>query len=96
MAPAGSRYSDPAISRFTERMLTEDNYAQVSVLEHFAKERGISMLQLALGWLAAQPVVSTVIVGATSPEQVQANAACAEITLSTHDLTAIDEFTAAK
>jgi aryl-alcohol dehydrogenase-like predicted oxidoreductase len=93
-APSGSRYSDPAIARFAERMLTEQNYAQVAALERFAEERGLSMLQLALGWLAAQPVVSTVIVGATSPAQVQANAACADVELSTSDLAALDELTA--
>ncbi|MDA0256433.1 MAG: aldo/keto reductase [Chloroflexi bacterium] len=93
-APSGSRYGDPAIARFAERMLTEENYTQVAALQRFAEERGLSMLQLALGWLAAQPVVSTVIAGATSPEQVQANAACAEVVLSADDLAALDEVTA--
>jgi aryl-alcohol dehydrogenase-like predicted oxidoreductase len=93
-APEGSRYSDPAIARFAKRVMTEENYAKVTALESFAEERGLSMLQLALGWLVAQPVVSTVIVGATSPEQVQANAACAEIELSAEDLAALEELTA--
>lgn len=95
-APAGSRYSDPAIARFAERMLTEGNFAQVAAIERFASERGLSLLQLALGWLAAQPVVSTVIVGATSPEQVRENAECGDVVLSEEDLAALSELTASR
>jgi aryl-alcohol dehydrogenase-like predicted oxidoreductase len=46
----------------------------VADLEVFARSSGRSMTELALGWLAAQPAIPTVIAGATTPEQAQANA----------------------
>ena len=42
-------------------------------LEKYAAERGRSMLDVAIGGLAAQPAVASVIAGATKPEQVRAN-----------------------
>jgi aryl-alcohol dehydrogenase-like predicted oxidoreductase len=57
-----------------DRYLTPENFTAVEGLERFASEHGISLLQVAFGGLAAQPQVSSVIAGATSPEQVRANA----------------------
>ena len=91
--PAGARGGDPAVARFAPRVLNEGNFSTLAALEGFCSERGLSLLEVALGWLAAQPVVSTVIVGATSPEQVAANAACAEVALSAEDLAALDAIT---
>jgi aryl-alcohol dehydrogenase-like predicted oxidoreductase len=48
------------------------------------------MLQLAIGWLAEQPAVASVIAGATKPEQVRANALAAGWKISKEDLDAID------
>ena len=56
-------------------MLSEENFDRADRLTTYAAERGHSLLELAVGWLAGQSVVSTVICGATSPEQVRANAA---------------------
>jgi aryl-alcohol dehydrogenase-like predicted oxidoreductase len=57
----------------------------------FCDERGITMLQATFGWLLARPALSSVIAGATSPEQVRANAAAATAwTPTTADLDAID------
>lgn len=66
--------------------LVEENYEVVERLKAFAQERGISPVQIALTWLLARPTVSTVIPGASRPEQVYANAATGSIELSTHDL----------
>jgi aryl-alcohol dehydrogenase-like predicted oxidoreductase len=49
------------------------------------------LLELAFAGLAAQPAVASVIAGATKPEQVIANAATAERTLSAEDRAALDE-----
>lgn len=68
--PAGSKLSNPAMG---DRFLTPENFDRVEALERFANERGISLLQVAFGGLAAQPQVASVIAGATSPEQVEAN-----------------------
>ncbi|WCM56462.1 aldo/keto reductase [Microbacterium sp. EF45047] len=59
--------------------------------QRFCTERGITMLQATFGWLLAQPGVSSVIAGATSAAQVEANAAAADAWTPTgEDLAAID------
>ena len=58
-------------------------------LTAFAKERGHTLLELAFSWLAAQPTVASVIAGATSPEQVKANASAADWKLTAADLAEI-------
>ncbi|HUY98073.1 MAG TPA: aldo/keto reductase [Verrucomicrobiae bacterium] len=55
-------------------LLTPDAFDRVEGLERFAAARDLSMLQVAIGSLLSRPVVSSVIAGATSPEQVAANA----------------------
>jgi aryl-alcohol dehydrogenase-like predicted oxidoreductase len=51
---------------------------RLAALEAFAAARGLSLLDVAVGGLAAMPAVSSVIAGATSPEQVRANVAAGE------------------
>jgi aryl-alcohol dehydrogenase-like predicted oxidoreductase len=68
-APEGSRIA--AWGR--EESLTEEMFDVVEGLEAFAHSRGIDLLDVAIGGLAAQPAVSSVIAGATSREQVVAN-----------------------
>jgi len=63
----------------------------IEALEAFARDRGISILELAIGGLAAQPQVSSVIAGATRPEQIAANAAAGRWRPSDDDLKALAE-----
>ncbi len=85
--PAGTRgYNNP---RFAHR-LQPATLETVQRLNTWAHERGHSVGELALTWLAAQPAVSTVIAGTTRPEQVTANARAAEWKLSPADLQEID------
>jgi aryl-alcohol dehydrogenase-like predicted oxidoreductase len=65
--PAGSRLAG------SQERLTDERFDLVERLAGFAEERGRTILELALSWLASQPEVSTVIAGATSAEQVRAN-----------------------
>ena len=58
--------------------LSDRNFDRVEKLEAWATERGHSLLELAFAWLLGHPVVSSVIAGATRPEQVKSNAATAE------------------
>ena len=62
--------SSPGFQRFTER-----NWKIVAELEQVAKEAGISMAQVALNWVATQPGIASVIIGATKLEQLDANLA---------------------
>src|SRR3954464_11041200 len=75
-APTGSRLSEGG--RQADRTLTEGNYATLQRLERFADSHGHTVLELAIGWLMAQPTVGSVIAGATKPEQLDANAKAAE------------------
>jgi aryl-alcohol dehydrogenase-like predicted oxidoreductase len=71
-------------------VLSEQNLAQIEALMAFAGARGHTLLDLAIGWLLARPVVASVIAGATRPEQVRANAAAARWIPSADDLAALD------
>jgi aryl-alcohol dehydrogenase-like predicted oxidoreductase len=77
-------------------MLADRNFDVVEALEGFAAERGTTLLAVALGWLAAQPTVTSVIAGATSPEQVAANVAATAWTPTEDDLTELDKLTASR
>jgi aryl-alcohol dehydrogenase-like predicted oxidoreductase len=70
--------------------LTEEAFDKVEALEKLADERGRSLLDLAIGGLAAQPGVASVIAGATRPEQVVANVKAGEWEPTAEDLAAID------
>jgi aryl-alcohol dehydrogenase-like predicted oxidoreductase len=61
---------------------TDENFAKVDAYTAFATERGHTVTELAIGWLLAQPSVTSVIAGATKPEQVAANVAAASWALS--------------
>jgi aryl-alcohol dehydrogenase-like predicted oxidoreductase len=82
--PKGSRFD--AISRFADRYVSDENFTRVEALTAFAQQRGHTILELAIAWLNAQDGVASVIAGATTPEQVQANAAAAAWTLTQEDL----------
>jgi aryl-alcohol dehydrogenase-like predicted oxidoreductase len=70
--------------------LTDERFDAVERLEAFAAERSLSLLDVAIGGLAAQPAVASVIAGATSPEQVKANVAGGAWRPSAADLAALD------
>lgn len=57
-----------------QKALSDKNFDVIEKLEGWAKARGHSLLELAFAWLLGHPVVSSVIAGATSPEQVRTNA----------------------
>ncbi len=67
----------------------EDPWDRIEALDAFARERGHTLLDVAIGGLASTPGVSSVIAGATSPEQVRANAAAGEWQLSPDELSAL-------
>ena len=65
------------------------SFARVDELAEFAKRHGHSLLELAIAGLASQPGVASVIAGATSAEQVRANAAAAAWELAPEELAAL-------
>lgn len=82
--PPESRLTEdsPASKVIAESELSERNLGTARALEAYAREHDHSLVELAISWLASQPVVASVIAGATRPEQVRANAAAAGWTLS--------------
>ena len=74
-----------------ERRLNPQALNTAQRLDAWARERGHTVGELALAWLAAQPAVSTVIAGVRSPEQVVANVQAGEWTLTPDDLGEVDE-----
>ena len=88
-APEGSRIQ--AWGR--ESALTDAAFDIVEQLEDFAAQRSITLLDVAIGGLAAQPAVSSVIAGATSPEQVEANVRAGRWQPTAEDLAEIDRIT---
>jgi aryl-alcohol dehydrogenase-like predicted oxidoreductase len=71
--------------------VTDDKLDRVEALIGYASERGLSLLDVAIGGLAAQPAVASVIAGATSAEQVRSNAVAGEWEPGVEDLAALDE-----
>ncbi len=85
--PQGARLSSGPMAG---RVLNEGNFAVLGRLEDFAQQRGHTILELAIGWLASQSHVPSVIAGATKPEQVEANVAAAEWTLTPEEIAEVD------
>ena len=85
-APEGTRLAG---ARFAGQM-TDERFDVVEALEAFAAERSISLLDVAIGGLAAQPAVGSVIAGATRPDQVKANVAAGRWIPTPEDLAALD------
>jgi aryl-alcohol dehydrogenase-like predicted oxidoreductase len=82
----------PSGTRMESRLDTVRDRAfdRLEALERYAQERGITLLDVAIGGLAALPAVASVIAGATKPEQVKANAAAGTWEPTPDDLAALD------
>ncbi len=87
-APEGSRLANAG--PMADRVLTEQNFEMLTKLEAFAQPRGHSMVELAIGWLASQPYVASVISGATKPEQVEQNVLAAEWKLTAEEMAEVN------
>ncbi|MEM7801609.1 MAG: aldo/keto reductase [Chloroflexota bacterium] len=74
-----------------ERRSTERNWRIIAAVEEISRERGVTVPQVALAWLRAQPMVSSVIIGARTFEQFEDNMAAAELTLSLEELAKLNK-----
>jgi aryl-alcohol dehydrogenase-like predicted oxidoreductase len=84
------RRGDAAVEgRLVGREIADERWDRLDALRRFADERGVSLLEVAIGGLLGMPAVASVIAGATKPEQVRANAAAAEWRLTADDLSAL-------
>ena len=74
-------------------LMTGANFDIVEALERFSRERGVELIDVAIGGLAAQPQVVSVIAGATSAGQVMANAKAGRWMPTAGDIAEIDRIT---
>jgi len=80
--PEDSRASNEEINNFMKGMLNENTFTKVEQLEKIAKELEITLPSLALAWILRQPNVSSALIGASRPSQVEENVKAVEIELS--------------
>jgi aryl-alcohol dehydrogenase-like predicted oxidoreductase len=87
--PAGTRLGDRK-----PHLHAEAPWDRIEAMQKYAEERDITLLHVAIGGLAAQPAVASVIAGATRAEQVRANAAAGQWEPTADDLATLDEIAA--
>jgi 1-deoxyxylulose-5-phosphate synthase len=89
--PEGTRATSGDMGGFIGRWLRDDVLEAVQRLRPIADGLGLTLPQLALAWVLREPNVAAAIVGASRPEQVDANAAASGVELDASTLAAIDE-----
>lgn len=88
--PERSRAANDQINNGIKGMLTEEVQNQVAQLSQLAKELDTTLPALALAWILRQPSVASALVGASRPEQIEANVKGSELILSTEVLEKIE------
>jgi aryl-alcohol dehydrogenase-like predicted oxidoreductase len=89
--PAGTRLA--LMKRIADQLMNDKNQETVERLGEFAKQRGHTLLELAMSWLASNPQVSSVISGATSTQQVSDNVKSGGWKLSAEEFSEVDKLT---
>lgn len=92
--PAGSRAADPNSNMFMNRLLQESTLQKVERLRPLAARYGLTLAQLALAWVLRRPEISSAIIGATRPEQLDENVKAATVRLSDEDWQEIESIVA--
>jgi aryl-alcohol dehydrogenase-like predicted oxidoreductase len=89
--PAGTRAASGSMGTFIQKRLDAANLGAVERLRPIAAGLGMPLTRMALAWVLRRPEVSSAIVGATRPEQVEENAAASGVVLDEATLRRIDE-----
>jgi aryl-alcohol dehydrogenase-like predicted oxidoreductase len=90
--PEGTRIASAPEER-RERALSDRNFDLIEALDAFATSKGHTLLELAMSWLAGLPRMGSVIAGATSPEQIEANVGAVGWKLTDDDRAEVDRIT---
>ena len=90
-APAGTRFE--MSPHLPSRFVSDDAWDRLERLEAFAGARGRTLVELAIGWLASQPHIGSIIAGASRPEQLDQNVAASDWRLAAAELAEIDAIT---
>ncbi|MEN6479391.1 MAG: L-glyceraldehyde 3-phosphate reductase [Anaerolineales bacterium] len=92
--PEGSRASKPW-GFLQPSDITEERLRQVTQLNELAQSRGQTLAQMAVAWILRQPVITSVLVGASSPAQIEDNVGALDnLTFSTDELDKIEQILA--
>lgn len=89
--PEGTRASNPEINQPVQNLIASGVMAKVDALEDLAGELGIPFAKMALAWILRKPNVASALVGASRPEQIEANVKAVEVELSQDILDKIEE-----
>lgn len=89
--PADARVNKPGGGSLKASHLSDENIARVRALAEIAARRGQSLAQMAIAWVLRDPRVTSALIGASSPKQIEENvAALARLDFSTEELAEID------
>jgi voltage-dependent potassium channel beta subunit len=88
--PEDSRASNAEINNFMKGMLNDTTFTKVEQLEKIAKELEITLPSLALAWILRQPNVSSALIGASRPGQVEENVKAVEMELTSEVIEKIE------
>lgn len=90
-APAGTRGADPKQGRFLQRYLERPGLLEnIQKLSTVAERYDLTLAQLALAWVLRRPEITSALIGATRPEQVEENVKAVGVKLADADLAEID------
>ncbi|MBP1962406.1 voltage-dependent potassium channel beta subunit [Paenibacillus aceris] len=89
--PADSRAANNSVNSIITSYLNDQVLHVVQELEQVARQLDISLAQLALAWVLRQPGVSTALIGATKPEQIEENVKAVDVQLTSETVDQIDE-----
>ncbi|HAI52910.1 MAG TPA: aldo/keto reductase [Firmicutes bacterium] len=92
--PEGSRAANPEINEFIKGLLEAGVLQKVDALQDLAEEAGMTLVEMALAWVLRQPNVASALVGASRPEQIEANVKAVDVELSQELLEKIEEILA--
>lgn len=87
--PKDSRAANDSINEFMKIYLTPENFDKIEKFISLAEKKECSPSQLALAWLLHNPVISSVLIGASNPGQVEDNIQAINIALSMEDINEI-------
>lgn len=92
--PVGTRAANSEINGPVQNTIASGVMPKVDALEDFAGELGIPFAEMALAWILRQPNVASALVGASRPEQIEANCRAVDVQLSQDTLDRIEEILA--
>ncbi|HBG08633.1 MAG TPA: aldo/keto reductase, partial [Firmicutes bacterium] len=88
--PEGSRAANPEINLWLKELIASGVIQKVDALQDLAEEAGLTLAEMSLAWILRQPNVASALVGASRPEQIEANVKAVEVELSSELLDKIE------